>query len=144
MPRAFSLIETMVALGLGGVIAANVVVTFSAAINTQGRGKREWAAFTIAQQNLELLAALPNDSEFLLANDSSLTPGARSDLTCTGIPLGVQHFRTNGLGDKLATGQFDVCYKITSANPIGGLRNVRVVVLYEFGGQSGVLLQTVR
>lgn len=142
--HGFSLIEVMVAVALGAVIAATVVATFSGALNTQGRGKREWEAFTIAQQQMELLSALPTDASLLSSNSSGVDPGSAADRTCSDIPPGAQHFRTNGLGDVVTAGQYDVCIKVTAGHPIGALRDVRVVVLYEYGGTDGVLLQTIR
>jgi prepilin-type N-terminal cleavage/methylation domain-containing protein len=144
MRRGFSLIEVMVALGLGAVIAATVVATFSSVLGAQGRSKREWEAFTIAEQQLELLASLPSDAGLLAPNSNSTAPGAAADRRCDDIPAGPQHFRTNGLGDVRPSGAYDVCIKVTAGNPFGGLRNVRVVALYEFGGTDGVLLQTIR
>ena len=142
--RGFSLIEVMVALGLAGLLAATVVATFANVLTAQGRSKREWEAFTIAEQQMELLEALPSTASLLAPNSTSAAPGGAADRTCSDISAGAQHFRTNGLGDVVNAGQYDVCIKVTAGNPFGALRNVRVVVLYEYGGTDGVLLQTIR
>jgi len=144
MARAFSLIETMVALAISGVLAATVVSTFSAALNEQAKSKRDWAAFTIAQQNMELLASLPKGAAELSANSNAANPGNAADRICTDIPDGLQHFRTNELGVKTAGGAYDVCMRVTAGNPLGSLNNIRVVVTYDFGGTHAVQLQSIR
>jgi prepilin-type N-terminal cleavage/methylation domain-containing protein len=144
MTRGFSLLETLAALAVAAILGASVAATFGAALVDQGRGKREWAAFTIAEQTLELLASLPPDTGLLSPNSTSTTPGTPADVVCSDVPPGPQHYRTDALGTPVADGGFEVCIKVTAGNPVGSLRNVRVVVLYDFRGNHGLLLQTVR
>lgn len=144
MSRGFSLIEVMVAMGLGGVIVASAVTTFKYALDEQALAKREWQAFTVAQQQMEVLAALPTTHPLLVGNVGPTGAGTAADAICNDIVVGHQHFRTDGLGNLSATGSFDVCYRITDGNPIGSKKNVRVVVTYDSGGKRHVMLQTIR
>lgn len=134
----------MVAVGLGGVVMASAVSTFKTSLDEQALSKREWQAFTIAQQNMELLSALPSDHTLLSGNSPVGVPGSPNDATCAGISNGIQHFKVDGLGNKVVGGQYDVCFKVTVGDPVGSLKNVRVVVTYSFGVQRHVVLQTVR
>ncbi|HEY1098953.1 MAG TPA: type II secretion system protein [Myxococcota bacterium] len=142
----FTLIEVMVAVALAGLVMTSAVSTFKTSLDEQALATREWQAFTIAQQHMEMLSALPRDHTFLTGNNNgaTTTPGSDADGTCTGIADGAQHFRVNRLGVKTAGGQYDVCYKVWDGNPIGALRNVRVVVAFNFQGARHVLLQTIR
>lgn len=143
--RGFTLIEVMVAVGLGGVVMASAVSTFKTSLDEQALSKREWQAFTIAQQNMELLSALPRDHTLLSPNAAgAVVPGSAADATCTDVGAGTQHFRVDGLGKKVTGGQYDVCFKVKEGDPVGSLKNVRVVVTYVFGVQRHVVLQTVR
>ena len=143
--RAFSLIEVMVAMGLGGVIIASAVTSFKVSLDEQGIAKREWQAFTVAQQRMELLAALPTTHPLLTGTVGSATAaGTDADAICSDIPLGSQHMKVDGLGLDSATGQFEVCYRITDGNPLGSKKNVRVVALYGYEGNRNVILQTIR
>lgn len=142
--RAFSLIEVMVAVGLGGVIVASAVTTFKYALDEQALAKREWQAFTVAQQQMEILAAVPTTHPLLTSNAGSSNAGARADAVCNDIPVGLQHFRTDGLGNPSSSGAFDVCYRVTDGSPLGSKKNVRVVVNYDSGGKRHVILQSIR
>jgi prepilin-type N-terminal cleavage/methylation domain-containing protein len=142
--RGFSLIEVMVAMGLGGVIVASAVTTFKYALDEQALAKREWQAFTIAQQQMEVLAALPTTHPLLVGNAGPANAGTPADAFCNDIPAGAQHFRTDGLGNTSSIGAFDVCYRITDGSPIGSKKNVRVVVNYDSGGKRHVILQSIR
>jgi prepilin-type N-terminal cleavage/methylation domain-containing protein len=142
---AFSLIEVMVAMGIGGVIVASAVTSFKFSLDEQARAKREWQAFTIAQQQMEVLSSLPTTHALLSANVSSaVAAGSDADATCDGIANGLQRKRVDGLGTASATGQFDLCVKITDGSPFGSKKNIRVVVLFDAGGKRHVLLQTIR
>ena len=135
----------MVAVAFGGVVMATAASAFKTSLDEQALSKREWQAFTIAQQNMELLAALPRDHTMLGANNvGSAVPGSKEDAICTDISVGAQHFRVDGLGVPKAGGQYDVCFKVKEGDPLGSLKNVRVVVVYTFGVQRHVVLQTVR
>jgi prepilin-type N-terminal cleavage/methylation domain-containing protein len=142
--RAFSLVEVMVAMGLGGVIVASAVTTFKFALDEQGVAKREWQAFTIAQQRMELLSALPTTHPLLANNVAGANAGTAADATCDDIALGPQHLQVDGLGNPKPGGLFDVCYRVTDGNPIGSKKNVRVVITYEYEGKRHVTLQTIR
>ncbi len=144
MSRGFSLIEVMVAMGLGGVIVASAVTTFKYALDEQALAKREWQAFTIAQQRMEILAALPTTHPLLVGNAPGNNAGTAADATCDDIAVGAQHFRLDGLGNLSPTGQFDLCFRITDGNPIGSKKNVRVVIIYDYQGKRHVTLQTIR
>lgn len=144
-PQAFSLLEVMVAVALAGVLAATVTATFKGSLDEQARSKHEWQAFTIAQQTMETLSALPRTHELLAHNTqlSASTPGTNADATCP-MALGVQHKMVNGLGDA-ASGPYEMCIKVTDGHPSGNLKDVRVVVLYKtLTGNGNVLLQTLR
>ncbi len=145
--RGFTLVEVMVAVALGGVVMASAVTTFKTSLDEQALGKREWQAFTIAQQYMELLSALPRDHTLLSGNaaegDTTIL-GSAADGTCESVGEGVQNFRVDGLGTRATGGQYTVCFKIKEGSPFGALKNVRVVVTYTFAGARHVLLQTVR
>lgn len=144
-PQAFSLLEVMVAVALAGVLAATVTATFKGSLDEQARSKHEWQAFTIAQQMMEKLSALPRSHE-LLAHNTVLVagvPGTAADATCP-MGLGAQHKMVNGLGDD-ASGPYEMCVKVTDGHPSGNLKDIRVVVLYKtLTGNGNVLLQTIR
>ena len=142
--HGFSLIEVMVAMGLGGLIVASAVSSFKFSIEEQALAKREWQAFTIAQQRMEILAALPVTHPLLLGNVSGGEAGTPADATCDDIAIGPQHLVMDGLGNEDDRGSFDVCYRVTDGNPIGSKKNVRVVVNYDSGGKRHVMLQTIR
>lgn len=142
--RGFSLIEVMVAMGLGGIIVASAVTSFKYTLDEQALAKREWQAFTIAQQRMEILAALPTSHTLLVGNVGGTNAGTAADATCEDIGVGPQHLIMDGLGNEVATGQFHVCYRVTDGNPIGSKKNVRVVVTYDSGGKRHVMLQTIR
>ena len=143
-PKGFSLIEVMVALALGGVITATAVTTFKASLDEQGISKRDWEAFTIAQQTMEVVSSVPDDDDRLGANSSASSPGSAADAECASIATGVQHFTTNALGVPTPGGPFEVCIKVKDGNPFGSLKNIRVVVLYTAVGARNVMLQTIR
>lgn len=145
--RGFSLLEAMVAIVMAGVVAAIVVATFKGSLDEQSRSKNDWQAFTIAQQQMELFAALPRSSAMLNENDTNANPGSVADATCTGVPTGDgRHQRVDALGNLSATGSFDVCVKVTDNKPEGALKYVRVIVDYtgHNGATEHVALQTVR
>lgn len=131
-------------MGLGGVIVASAVTSFKFALDEQALAKRGWQAFTVGQQRMELLAALPTTHSLLTGNVTGANAGSAADATCTDIATGAQHFKTDGLGDLDANGQFDVCYRVTDGNPLGSKKNVRVVVTYEYQGKRHVMLQAIR
>lgn len=143
-PKGFSLVEVMVALALGGVITATAVTSFKASLDEQGISKRDWAAFTIAQQTMELVSSVPLDDDRLGVNSTSSSPGAASDAECASVTSAVQHYRTDEFGIPSASGPFEVCIKVNNGNPFGQLRNIRVVVLYSAVGARHVMLQTIR
>jgi hypothetical protein len=134
----------MVAMAVGGVIIATAVTSFKFSLDEQALSKREWQAFTIAQQRMELLSALPTSSPLLVGNVAATGAGTEADGRCDDIATGVQRFRMNGLGEPDNAGQFDVCYRITDGNPIGSKKNVRVVVTFDFQGKRHVILQSIR
>jgi len=143
--HAFSLVEVMVAMALAGVVVASAVTSFKYSLDEQALAKREWLAFTVAQQQMEILASLPTTHPLLTANVSSaVAAGTPADAICTDVPPGTQHFRVNGLGDVATDGQFDVCFRVTDGSPLGSKKNVRVVVVYQSGGARHVMLQTIR
>ena len=116
-------------------------------MDEQGRSKKEWQSFTIAQQVMEQWASMPRSSALLDENDSgNQAAGTEADGTCAGIPDGDRHYRADELGNKVTTGPYEVCVKITSGSPEPGLVNVRVVVVYTDNntGSRHVLLQTAR
>lgn len=149
-PRAFTLLETLVALGLFGVLVASVVSTFSGSIQLQGKSRQEWAAFSLAQQQLELLTSLPPTSPMLVPNSplvAGVLPGSEVDATCSTIPVGAAHFRTDpfSFNRDVSSGTFEVCTKVSQGSPFGALLNIRVVVLYPTKTGTGhVLLHTIR
>lgn len=130
-------------MGLGGVIVASAVTSFKYSLDEQALAKREWQAFTIAQQRMELLSTLPLSHPLLTGNAAGAGAGTDADGRCDDI-AGPQRFRMNGLGEPLSGGQFEVCYRVTDGNPIGTKKNVRVVVVYDYQGKRHVLLQTIR
>lgn len=144
MSRGFSLVEVMVAMGLGGVIVASAVTSFKYSLDEQALAKREWQAFSIAQQRMEILSTLPLSHPLLTGNAAGAAAGTAADGRCDDLAGGPQRFRVNGLGDPLAGGPFEVCYRVTDGNPIGTKKNVRVVVVYDYQGKRHVLLQTIR
>ena len=106
---------------------------------------QSWQAFTVAQQRMELLSALPTTHPLLTGTVGNATAaGTAADAICSDIPLGTQHMKVDGLGLDSATGQFEVCYRITDGNPLGSKKNVRVVALYGYEGNRNVILQTIR
>lgn len=131
-------------MGLGGIIVASAVTSFKFSLDEQAIAKRDWLAFTVAQQRMELLSALPTTHPLLAGNVAGTGAGTDADGTCADIALGTQHFKVNGLGEPETDGQFDLCYRVTDGNPIGSKKNVRVVITYEFQGKRHVLLQTIR
>jgi prepilin-type N-terminal cleavage/methylation domain-containing protein len=142
----FSLIEVMVAMLLGAVVAATAVTSLKSSLDDQRDSKLDWEGFTIAQQTMELLSSLPRDHGLLSGNDAvggTFFPGTPSDRNCAAIASGPQHFTTNALGKVVAGGAFDVCIKVKDGHPFGVLKNVRVVVTSS-SGDSNVLLQTIR
>jgi prepilin-type N-terminal cleavage/methylation domain-containing protein len=146
----FSLIEVMVAMLLGGIVVGATVTSLKASLDEQGASKLEWESFTIAQQTMELLSALPRDHGLLSGNDGvgggtspATGPGTAADRECASIAQGAQHFRTNALGKVVSDGAFDVCIKVKDGHPFGVLKNVRVVVMTS-SGAGNVLLQTIR
>jgi prepilin-type N-terminal cleavage/methylation domain-containing protein len=143
-PKGFSLVEVMVALALGGVVTAAAVTSFKASLDEQGISKRDWAAFTIAQQTMELVSSVPNDDSRLSANSTAALPGSAGDAECASITSTSQHFTTDELGVPTLGGPYEVCIKVNNANPFGQLKNVRVVVLYTAPGARHVILQTIR
>jgi prepilin-type N-terminal cleavage/methylation domain-containing protein len=143
-PKGFSLVEVMVALALGGVITATAVTSFKASLDEQGISKRDWAAFTIAQQTMEVVSSVPDDDSRLSTNSTATSPGSAADAECASITSTVQHFKTNDLGVPTVGGAYDVCIKVNNGNPFGQLKNVRVVVLYTAVGARNVILQTIR
>jgi prepilin-type N-terminal cleavage/methylation domain-containing protein len=146
----FSLIEVMVTMVIGGVVVGATVTSLKTSLDDQGASKVEWESFTIAQQTMELLSALPRDHGLLSGNDSvgggasaATGPGTAADRNCSTIAPGPQHFRTDALGKVVANGAFDVCIKVKDGHPFGVLKNVRVVVSTS-SGAGNVLLQTIR
>ncbi len=142
--KGFSLVEVMVALALGGVITATAVTSFKASLDEQGISKRDWEAFTIAQQTMELVSSVPLTDNRLAPNSTASTPGALADAECASITSTMQHFKTNALGIVTSDGPFEVCIKVNNGSPFGALRNIRVVVLYTAVGARNVMLQTIR
>ena len=147
---AFTIVETLVALALFSIIITAVVATFSSSVEAQGKTRQEWAAVSLAEQRMELLAALPKTDGLLAANSTlppDVVPGSEADARCDDIPLGPSHYLTSALAFNapVANGSFEVCSKVTQGNPFGSLLNVRVVVLFASkAGTSHVLLQTIR
>lgn len=131
-------------MGLGGVIVASAVTTFKYALDEQALAKRDWQAFTLAQQRMEILASLPTTHPLLVGNVGGAKAGTAADAFCDDVPLGAQHLKLDGLGNEVPTGAFDVCYRITDGSPFGSKKNVRVVVTYNSGGERHVMLQTIR
>ncbi len=146
MRRGFSLLEAMVAMGLAGVLAGTVSATFKGSILEQAKSRHEWEAFTIAQQTMERWSAMPRASALLDQNSTTSTPGTAADNTCTGVTAGERHKKVDAYGVASVTGAYDVCVKVTDANPEPTLKNVRVIV--EFADATGVsrniVLQTFR
>ena len=143
--RAFSLLEVMVAVALAGVLAGTVVATFKGSLDEQARSKHEWQAFTIAQQTMEKLSALPRSHELLAFNTplSAGIPGTAADATCP-MAAGEQNKTVNSLGDN-ASGPYRMCIKVTDGHPSGNLKDVRVIVLFKtLTGSGNVILQTIR
>ncbi len=144
----FSLLEVMVSVVLAGVLAATVAATFRGSLDEQARSKHEWQGFTIAQQQMELLASLPRTSSLLSGNsplDATNPPGSPGDIECASVASPQQHFRTNELGVPTTSGVYELCWKITDGHPTGSLKNIRVIVLFRSSAGSGnVVLQTVR
>ncbi len=142
--RGFSLVEVMVAMAVGGVIVASAVTSFKLSLDEQGRAKREWQAFTIAQQQMEILSSMPTGHALLVGNSSASSDiGTAADADCSGIPAGLQHKTVDGFG-AVASGPFEMCVKVTDGSPFGSKKNIRVVVLFNAGGKRHVLLQTIR
>jgi prepilin-type N-terminal cleavage/methylation domain-containing protein len=143
---AFSLIEVMVALALGGVIVAGAVAAFRESLVAEAAAKHEWIAFSVAEQQMELLSTMPRDGALLAGNVAAgAAPGLAADALCSDIPFGPQHFKVDALGAKTTSGEYEMCLRITDGNPSGALKNVRVVVLYpSFGAAGHVVLQTIR
>lgn len=144
--RGFSLLEVMVAVAVAGLSIAAAVSSFKHSLDEQARAKKEWQAFTIAEQRMELLAALPATHPFLTPNSAagSIRAGSIEDADCSEVTNVAQHSRVNGLGITEATGFFDLCTKVTAGDPSGNLLNVRTFVTYELGGKQHVVLQTIR
>ncbi len=46
--RAFTLLETMVALAIFAIMITSVVATFSGTIELQGRSREQWTAYSLA------------------------------------------------------------------------------------------------
>lgn len=144
-PAGFSLIEAMVAIGLAGVIAASVTIAFQGALVEQEDARHEWAAFTIAQQRMELLASMPRGAADLTENSTATAPGSASDATCDDVPMGPRHHKVDDLAVPAEDGFFDVCWKVNANHPVGNVNNIRVVVTWPTRtGRGHVLMQTVR
>ncbi len=143
--RGFSLVEVMVALALSGLVVGTAVVAFHDSVVNQASAKHEWIAFSIAQQRMELLAAIPRNSTILNDNTASAVgAGTAADALCT-MTTGPQHFRVNELGDPDAAGVYDLCWRVTDGSPSADLKNIRVVVLYPvLNGSRHVIVQTIR
>jgi prepilin-type N-terminal cleavage/methylation domain-containing protein len=143
---AFSLVEVMVALALGGVVVAGAVAAFRESLVAEAAAKHEWIAFSVAEQQMELLSTMPRDGALLAGNVAAgAAPGLAADALCSDIAFGPQRFKVDALGAKTTSGEYEMCLRITDGNPSGALKNVRVVVLYpSFGAAGHVVLQTIR
>lgn len=142
--RGFSLLEVMVAFALTGVIAATVVASFKGSVDEQARSKHEWQAFTIAQQQMELLMAVAKSSSTLDGDASAAIPGTTADRTCADATA-TNKRRVNELGIASAGGAYELCWKIKNGSPVGTLKNIRVVVTYPSGSGTGnVYVQAIR
>jgi prepilin-type N-terminal cleavage/methylation domain-containing protein len=147
--RGFSLIEAMISIAIAATVSTTALNIFKQTIDDQQRASREWSAFTIAEQRMELLANAPSNSSLL--NDiviDAATPGSDADKTCAGGVDGSlsSDMLVDQLGNQNSGGVFQLCWKITAGNPQGSLRNVRVVVTFPTneGGKGNVYLQTFR
>lgn len=145
--RAFSLIEVMVSLGIAALTGSMAVAAFQRGVAQAGAGDREWIAFTLAQQQLEMLAAAPRTSALLddVVADAA-TPGSRADANCaTGVD-GRVAARVDALGVAAANGPYELCWKTTDDHPSGSLKNVRAIVTFpsERGERKSVQLQVLR
>lgn len=135
----------MVAVAVAGLTVAAAVSSFKHSLDEQARSKKEWQAFTIAEQRMEMLASLPNSHPLLTANSakSGVAAGSDADADCSEVG-GAQHVVVDGLGNPDPKGGFDLCTKVTAGDPSGNLMNIRTFVNYELGGKRHVVLQTIR
>ncbi len=147
--RGFSLIEVLVAIGISAVLASAVLVSVRQGIETSGRNKHRWQAFTVAQQQMEILQAAPKDAPSLVG-DALIANGTPADATCSDVTSNLRHYCVNALGQRTldlapCTGKYELCWKVRFGAPEGVLRTVRVVVGYPtLEGREHVLLETVR
>jgi prepilin-type N-terminal cleavage/methylation domain-containing protein len=150
--RGFSLIEAMAALALAGIIGGAIVGIFTGAVRDGGDQGAEWQAVSIAQQQMERLAALPKNLSSLTPDlvDSTAdtqTPGSLADRNCTGGVDGrlTPDMKVNELGVPDPNGRFTLCWKNTANHPTGVLINTRVIVTFAGRvGQRNVMMQTLR
>jgi prepilin-type N-terminal cleavage/methylation domain-containing protein len=143
--KGFSLVEVMVAIGLSAIVIGAAVGAFHGSLVEQAASKHKWVAFSIGQQQMEMLASIPKDAVPLAQNvASAVGAGTDADAICD-MAIGPQHFRVNDLGAPSLTGTYELCWRVTDGSPSADLKNVRVVVLFPvLNGSGHVILQTIR
>lgn len=144
--RGFSLLEVMVAMAIAGIFVSNAVSAFAGSIHANADAKRSWVAFTIAQQQMEILSAIPVTALALAHNSTAVNLGKTADASCNGLPASlIRRVNTFGVADP--KGFFELCWRVTVGSPARELRNIRVIVNYpKMASQevAHVVLQTIR
>jgi prepilin-type N-terminal cleavage/methylation domain-containing protein len=146
--RGFSLIEAMVALSISAIIGLSAIVAFKQTVSVATNNEHAWVAFTLAEKRMELLSGAASSATIL--NDITVDaapPGSDGDHTCASGVDGPApaDIRVDEEGKPSATGAYELCWKVTQNDPLGQLRNIRVVATYPVdGARRHVFLQTIR
>lgn len=149
--KGFTLIEAVISLTIAGLVVASAISTYRVAQLQQRDQKGEWIAFTVAQQQMELLGSMPKES-ISLDDDtgdgiSAALFGTKDDANCdVGVDGSLTaDMKVNETGRADASGNYLLCWKVTDGSPQGTLKNIRVIGGYgPPGDRSYVLLQVIR
>jgi len=149
--RGFTLLEAMISMAIAGIVVSAALTSYRVGIAQSADQRREWNAFTIAQQRIELLSsfspAAPDLSDNAPDTISPTQIGTGVDTDCSnGVDGSLSvDMKVDALGFPNANGRYMLCWKVTPGSPAGNLLNLRVVTGYldDFGNRQFLLLQNV-